>query len=362
MTDNKTDNFNIGPLVSEIESVIKNGLNKILKNYVNRCETLENTHKQILTILNDLNTNVEQVQQEEDVPIFSGIKEMTHELVVREEVYNVQNKLDKLEKNYDTITQILDKIFINVKTLNEDINVLKTNHKVNKEENASIKPSIVSACENENIKFEINEDHEVNSDSDNDKVLAEEEDTEAEDTEDEKDNEAEDTEDEKDNEAEDAEAEDNEDEEDNEEEADVEEYENIDVEEEEDDQKPQEVVETEVSEEEKEEVETEASEEEKEEVETEASEEEEKEEVETEASEEEKDEVKTEASEEEEKEEVETEASEEEELFEIEIDDVTYCTNNEENGFIYQLTEDGDVGEKVGYLKEVEPFFYSDEN
>ena len=351
MTDNKTDNFNIGPLVSEIESVIKNGLNKILKNYVNRCETLENTHKQILTILNDLNTNVEQVQQEEDVPIFSGIKEMTHELVVREEVYNVQNKLDKLEKNYDTITQILDKIFINVKTLNEDINVLKTNHKVNKEENASIKPSIVSACENENIKFEINEDHEVNSDSDNDKVLAEEEDTEAEDTEDEKDNEAED-----------AEAEDNEDEEDNEEEADVEEYENIDVEEEEDDQKPQEVVETEVSEEEKEEVETEASEEEKEEVETEASEEEEKEEVETEASEEEKDEVKTEASEEEEKEEVETEASEEEELFEIEIDDVTYCTNNEENGFIYQLTEDGDVGEKVGYLKEGEPFFYSDEN
>jgi hypothetical protein len=52
---------------------------------------------------------------------------------------------------------------------------------------------------------------------------------------------------------------------------------------------------------------------------------------------------------------------EEEELFEIEIDDVTYCTNNDESGFIYQLSEDGDVGEKVGYFKDSEPFFYADE-
>jgi hypothetical protein len=51
----------------------------------------------------------------------------------------------------------------------------------------------------------------------------------------------------------------------------------------------------------------------------------------------------------------------EEEFIEIDIDDVTYCTNNEENGFIYELTEDGDVGDKVGYLKDGEPFFYADE-
>jgi hypothetical protein len=55
------------------------------------------------------------------------------------------------------------------------------------------------------------------------------------------------------------------------------------------------------------------------------------------------------------------EEEEEEEFIEIDIDDVTYCTNNEENGFIYELTEDGDVGEKVGYLKDGEPFFYADE-
>ena len=84
---------------------------------------------------------------------------------------------------------------------------------------------------------------------------------------------------------------------------------------------------------------------------------------------EEEDSVETEKtdSEEETDEEVqkETETSQEdedEELFEIDIDDVTYCTNNEENGFIYQLSEDGDVGSKVGYFKEGEPFFYADEN
>ena len=57
----------------------------------------------------------------------------------------------------------------------------------------------------------------------------------------------------------------------------------------------------------------------------------------------------------------ETEEEAEEEFIEIDIDDVTYCTNNEENGFIYELTEDGDVGDKVGYLKDGEPFFYADE-
>ena len=57
----------------------------------------------------------------------------------------------------------------------------------------------------------------------------------------------------------------------------------------------------------------------------------------------------------------EAEEEAEEEFIEIDIDDITYCTNNEENGFIYELTEDGDVGEKVGYLKDGEPFFYADE-
>jgi len=47
----------------------------------------------------------------------------------------------------------------------------------------------------------------------------------------------------------------------------------------------------------------------------------------------------------------------EEELFEIQIDGKTYATDNERNGVIYALVEDGDVGDKVGYFKDGKAFF-----
>ena len=48
---------------------------------------------------------------------------------------------------------------------------------------------------------------------------------------------------------------------------------------------------------------------------------------------------------------------EEEEVFEIEIDDVTYFATGEENGILYEMTTDGDVGKKVGIIKDGEPIF-----
>ena len=84
-------------------------------------------------------------------------------------------------------------------------------------------------------------------------------------------------------------------------------------------------------------------------------EEQEKSDFETEKSDE--DTVETEKSDEKDFVEEEEEEEEEEELIEIEIDDVTYCTNDENNGLIYELDKDGNVGETVGYLKDGEPFF-----
>ena len=54
----------------------------------------------------------------------------------------------------------------------------------------------------------------------------------------------------------------------------------------------------------------------------------------------------------------EQEADEEEEVFEIEIEDITYFATNEENGPIYEVDKDGDPGKQVGDLKDGEPFFY----
>ena len=48
---------------------------------------------------------------------------------------------------------------------------------------------------------------------------------------------------------------------------------------------------------------------------------------------------------------------EEEEVFEIEIDDITYFATDEENGILYEMTKDGDVGKKVGMIKDGEPIF-----
>ena len=44
-------------------------------------------------------------------------------------------------------------------------------------------------------------------------------------------------------------------------------------------------------------------------------------------------------------------------MFEIEIDDVTYFTNDEEDGYIHAVDKNGKPGKKVGYLKDGEPFF-----
>jgi hypothetical protein len=62
MTEIQNDTFNIEPLVSEIKNVISKGLQTYLKNYIDRYELLEKTHKQIMnlpSVVNELNDNRE---------------------------------------------------------------------------------------------------------------------------------------------------------------------------------------------------------------------------------------------------------------------------------------------------------------
>ena len=106
------------------------------------------------------------------------------------------------------------------------------------------------------------------------------------------------------------------------------------------------VEEEELTEEEEEEAD---KEEEEEEEEADTEEEEEEEEADTEEEEEEEEEADTEEEEE--------ANAEEEEVFEIEIDDVTYFATNEENGILYEVDKNGDVGKKVGIIKDGEPIF-----
>ena len=91
---------------------------------------------------------------------------------------------------------------------------------------------------------------------------------------------------------------------------------------------------------------------------------EEEEEEMVEEAEEDVDDIETENEEEEEEEEEgeeEEESTEEDaeeiELIEIDIDDVTYYAENEDNGPIYEIDSNGDPGNQIGHIKDGEPFF-----
>ena len=287
MSEIRTFNFNTQPLLNEIDNVIKRGLSNILQDFVNRYELLENTHKQIMnlpSVVNELNGNYQFdndsktdeaifcSDEEADKTIFTSIHDMTHDMV-KDEIFNIEKKLEMLENKYDAIIPVLNKLANVIQTLGDDVK--------------QIKNTPVLSEEKENIKLIIEDQVEEESD------------------------------------------------------------------------------EEEQAEEEEEEEDEQEEEQEEEEAEEQAEEQEEEEEAEEQAEEEqEEEEAEEQAEEEQEEEEAEEQAEdeEEEEIFEIEIDDVTYCTNNEDNGFIYELTEDGEQGEKVGYLKDGEPFFYADEN
>ena len=331
MTESKIESFNIEPLVFEIQNVIKNGLKVLLKDYIDRHDLLEKTHKQIMklpSVMNEINKggnsdsdSESDLEPGEDKSIFINISDMTRDLVKKEMSY-VESKLDRIEKKYESISPLISKILDKLESINAEVKVLKEtprdNIKIVQMDHEKsyisniIKPSIVSACENENIKFEIeeNDDEEEEDEEEDDEEIVEPikvkkeviiiEDEELEE--------------------------------------DV-------IEEEEDDVIEEDIIEAVVVADIKKEVEEEVEVEEEDEVETEASDEEE------DAEEEEVIPAPTKV-----------EKEEEEELEIITIDDIDYCTNDLENGFIWELNEDGEQGDKIGYLKEGEPFFYADEN
>jgi hypothetical protein len=356
--NNKMNNLNMEPLISEIENVIRDGVKNILKDYINRYELLEETHQLIMnlpSVRNELDKNFksETFKKHEEIQAINfkpnntmeidieNIKNLTKN-IVKTEIETIENKFDKMENNYNRIAHMLEKICDNMLMLNEDVTKLKDKDThTNSSSQTIIQPSIVTSSLNENIKLEIKEE-EVESEKDDkdDEDKDEKDKDESDDESDEDDKDDESDEDDKDDD-----------------ESDEEEEKDEDVESDEDEELKEAVekeVEKEDAESDEDEVEElkEAVEEEVEKEDAESDEDEVEEEEEEEASKEE-DEIETEASEE--------EQEEEEELIEIEIDDIAYCTNNEDNGFIWELSEDGEQGDKVGYLKEGEPFFYSEE-
>jgi len=324
MTESKIDSFNIEPLVFEIENVIKNGLKVMLKDYIVRHDLLEKTHKQIMklpSVMNEINKECESVSESEDDMVEDksmsiSISDITRDLVKKEISY-IESKLDRIEKKYESISPLISKILDKLELINDEVKVLKEKPKetikivqMDHKKSYIIKPSIVSACENENIKFEIDDEDEDDVKVKKQEIIIKDEDEliccECN--------------------------------------CRVISYKYITII---DDKNYCGACNPKGEDEELVEEEEELVDEEEELVDEEVVEEEELVE----------DDVETEAS----NEEVEPDPTEEEELEIITIDDIDYCTNDVNNGFIWELSEDGEQGDKIGYLKEGEPFFYADE-
>ena len=288
-------------------------LAKILQRY----DLLEKTHNQLMNLPSikealGKDYDDQDVESESESEAESNLKSLEFDNIVscqttmKFDVLNIESKLDKLEKKYAGLYPMLDKILDKIETLNNDVQKMKstpiTAATTVATISSSVEPTIVTACENENITFEIKEEDTESVEDDksvenvevDENVEVEEEDTES-----------------------------------------VEEDENVEVEETE-------------SVDEEENVEVEDAVEVLKDVVAESVEEEENDDSKS---------VETET-----KSDTESTEGVEEDLEVITIDDVDYCTNNEENGFIWELTEDGEQGAKVGYLKDGEPFFYAEEN
>ena len=243
--------YNIEPLLLSVENVVTDGLNKLLKDFMNDYQIYKKTHESVLKIaenqsINDCNNNDKHsFAYDDNKTIKQSIAEMTEEMV-QTEVKKLGDSLEKkIEEMNKSNTRMISALITRIESLKIDIHTFK-----------QISVVKVDSVEKENIVLKIEE--------------------------------------------------------------------------------PVEEQEEEAEEEEAEEEEAEEEEAEEEEAEEEEAEEEEAEEEEAEN---------------------EKEQEEDEELMEIEIDDITYCTNDEENGFIYELN-DGEVGKKVGYIKDGEPTFF----
>ena len=169
MQENKNDNmFDINSIMSDVEKVIQQGLNKLLVNYIERHEMLEKTHKQLIqlpSIVEELNKrSLIQTQKnyindsESDIKKYCSsqiitIKDMK-ENILHNQVSSLETKLCKIEKNYDAIIPILDKLLDKITHLNDDIKQLQNNN----EDVVYKKSSFVKFCENENIGIHIEEE------------------------------------------------------------------------------------------------------------------------------------------------------------------------------------------------------------
>ena len=154
--------YNIKQLMSDIEKVIETGLNKLLEDYMERYSLLERTHNQIMMLPSvelELGRRVNLSVDSEVIHNISTLESKIDTEVIHN-ISTLESKLNTMEKLYDNILPIMNKMFETVTNLTTEINELKKATITNQQHSLHNieKSSIVKTCENENIKLNIIDD------------------------------------------------------------------------------------------------------------------------------------------------------------------------------------------------------------
>jgi hypothetical protein len=401
MTDIRQIKFDTEELLNTVNILIQSGLNNLVNDFVEKHKIYEETHKGVLNlpsvkkllfnkeanVITDSDSDSDSENNGEGPTIFVSIKEMTEGLVDEKIKVLEQSIVNSFQVFTSRNMMISQKMLSHIETLNNELKELKQTIQIVKKpvidltheseelelqkEIKKIVDEVIIKEEKENIVLQIVEEEKEDSDDDVEEAQADEDDELDEDSDDEEEETVEPVEEEQ---VEEEQVEEEQVEEEQVEEESVEPEEQVEEEQveeesvepeeqvEEESVEPEEQVEEESVEEESVEPEEQVEEEQVEEESVEPEEQVEEEpqvtpnqDIETEAEESESDEEEEEEEDEKEKHE---EDDDDDELFEIEIEDVTYCTNDEENGIIFELTEEGEAGKKVGFLKDGEATFY----
>ena len=140
MLRNNISDFNINPLLSELDNVVRKHMNIMLNEYIGRFNLLEQTHRQIM----NLPSVVDELRRYSGATCNSACEKSCSPTSsdnsseqLRQDVAAIKNKLDSIESYLQR-------------------NATNTSSSI-------VQPSIVLSCVNENIHFEMKEEEICNS-------------------------------------------------------------------------------------------------------------------------------------------------------------------------------------------------------
>ena len=126
MTENNSNNFNTEPLLKEIANVINNGVHKILNEYVDKYNLMEQTHKQIVQLATGVTIDSPNIFDSVD----SVSKNTENNKNICSDQLQLNDKFDKLQVKIDTLEKfiypLLDNILSKLTTLTNEINSVKS--------------------------------------------------------------------------------------------------------------------------------------------------------------------------------------------------------------------------------------------